>query len=124
MAIEEGCDTSVCLLNYRADGTTFWNQFFVAALRDGEGATVNYVGVQCKVGDDYARKVVAAQKKQIASLRAGPAAAAAAEPSRGVQPSRSQPSSNQTAPGTAPASAAAAPSAAAGAGARNDGTQI
>ncbi|CAM9553744.1 unnamed protein product, partial [Laminaria digitata] len=48
-AIEEGLDTSVCLLNYRADGTTFWNQFFVASLRDGGGATVNYVGVQCKV---------------------------------------------------------------------------
>jgi hypothetical protein len=32
--ISEGSDTSVCLLNYRADGTTFWNQFFVAALRD------------------------------------------------------------------------------------------
>jgi PAS domain S-box-containing protein len=32
--ISEGVDTSVCLLNYRADGSTFWNQFFVAALRD------------------------------------------------------------------------------------------
>ncbi|MEO1613750.1 MAG: hypothetical protein AAFU55_15555, partial [Pseudomonadota bacterium] len=33
--IAAGVDTSVCLLNYRADGTTFWNQFFIAALRDG-----------------------------------------------------------------------------------------
>ena len=48
-AIEEGLDTSVCLLNYRADGTKFWNQFFVASLRDGGGVTVNNVGVQCKV---------------------------------------------------------------------------
>lgn len=48
-AIEDGSDASVCLLNYRADSTTFWNQFFVAALRDGAGSTVNYVGVQCKV---------------------------------------------------------------------------
>jgi len=44
-----GEDTSVCLLNYRADGTPFWNQFFVAALRDSEGNIVNHVGVQCKV---------------------------------------------------------------------------
>lgn len=51
-AIDEGYDTSVCLLNYRADGTTFWNQFFVASLRDGKGDTVNYVGVQCKVGSE------------------------------------------------------------------------
>jgi PAS domain S-box-containing protein len=47
--ILEGVDTSVCLLNYRADGTPFWNQFFVAALRDAENNIVNYVGVQCEV---------------------------------------------------------------------------
>ena len=33
--IADGTDTAVCILNYRADGTTFWNHFFVAALRDG-----------------------------------------------------------------------------------------
>lgn len=44
-----GIDTSVCLLNYKADGTPFWNQFFVAALRDAEGEVVNFVGVQCEV---------------------------------------------------------------------------
>ena len=44
-----GTDVSVCLLNYRADGTTFWNQFFVAALRDGNNRIVNYVGVQVRV---------------------------------------------------------------------------
>ena len=43
--IEEGVDTSVCLLNYKADGTPFWNQFFVAALRDADNNVVNYVGV-------------------------------------------------------------------------------
>eukprot|EP00614_Pseudopedinella_elastica_P018339 CAMPEP_0172646164 /NCGR_PEP_ID=MMETSP1068-20121228/240100_1 /TAXON_ID=35684 /ORGANISM="Pseudopedinella elastica, Strain CCMP716" /LENGTH=348 /DNA_ID=CAMNT_0013460417 /DNA_START=167 /DNA_END=1213 /DNA_ORIENTATION=+ len=47
--IAEGSDTTVCLLNYRADGSTFWNQFFVAALRDGNKRIVNYVGVQCPV---------------------------------------------------------------------------
>lgn len=47
--VAEGRDISVCLLNYKADGTPFWNQFFVAALRDGDGSVVNYVGVQCEV---------------------------------------------------------------------------
>ena len=47
--VEEGTDMSVCLLNYRADGSTFWNQFFVAAIRDSGGVIVNYVGVQCEV---------------------------------------------------------------------------
>ena len=44
--VEMGADTSVCLLNYRADGTPFWNQFFVAPLRDLNGDVVYYVGAQ------------------------------------------------------------------------------
>nr|AML76512.1 putative LOV domain-containing protein [Mallomonas sp. BC-2016] len=47
--ITEGRDVSVCLLNYKADGSTFWNQFFVAALCGSDGQIVNYVGVQCEV---------------------------------------------------------------------------
>lgn len=47
--IIEGKDISVCLLNYKADGTPFWNQFFLAALKDDNGLIVNYVGVQCEV---------------------------------------------------------------------------
>mmetsp|Transcript_29835 Transcript_29835/g.40990 ORF Transcript_29835/g.40990 Transcript_29835/m.40990 type:complete len:371 (-) Transcript_29835:129-1241(-) len=56
--IEKGEDTTVCLLNYRIDGTTFWNQFFIAALRDGDGNVVNYLGVQCKVSEEYAKAFV------------------------------------------------------------------
>lgn len=47
--VAEGRDISVCLLNYKANGTAFWNQFFVAALRDADGSIVNFVGVQCPV---------------------------------------------------------------------------
>jgi PAS domain S-box-containing protein len=54
--IKEGIDTSVCLLNYKADGTPFWNQFFVAALRDAENNVVNYVGVQCEVSKAVVEK--------------------------------------------------------------------
>ena len=49
--VAAGEDTSVCLLNYKADGTPFWNQFCVAALRDADGTVVNYVGVQCEVNE-------------------------------------------------------------------------
>lgn len=56
-SIEDGTDMSVCLLNYRVDGSTFWNQFFIAALRDASGNITNYVGVQCKVSDQYAANV-------------------------------------------------------------------
>eukprot|EP00752_Nemacystus_decipiens_P002221 g2108.t2 len=48
----EGRDTSVCLMNYKADGTPFWNQFFVAALRDDTGKIVNFVGVQGEVQEE------------------------------------------------------------------------
>lgn len=63
-AIEQGNDMSVCLLNYRVDGTTFWNQFFIAALRDAEGEVTNFVGVQCKVSDQYAATVTKQQEEE------------------------------------------------------------
>jgi PAS domain S-box-containing protein len=42
-AVATGSDCTVCILNYKADGTPFWNQFFVAALRDADNCIVNYV---------------------------------------------------------------------------------
>jgi len=41
--IQTGADTTVCILNYKADGTPFWNQFFLASLRDSENNIVNFV---------------------------------------------------------------------------------
>mmetsp|Transcript_19429 Transcript_19429/g.27340 ORF Transcript_19429/g.27340 Transcript_19429/m.27340 type:complete len:605 (-) Transcript_19429:533-2347(-) len=63
-SIEDGSDMSVCLLNYRVDGSTFWNQFFIAALRDAAGNITNYVGVQCKVSDHYAANVCKKQEEE------------------------------------------------------------
>uniref|UniRef100_A0A7S1UBS4 LOV domain-containing protein n=1 Tax=Phaeomonas parva TaxID=124430 RepID=A0A7S1UBS4_9STRA len=45
-SINTGEEISVCLLNYKKDGSTFWNQFFITPLRDPVGNTVNFVGVQ------------------------------------------------------------------------------
>ena len=69
--VERGEDTTVVLLNYRADGSTFWNQFFIAALRDGEGDVVNYLGVQCRVSEDYARAFVKNEELAAAAAAAG-----------------------------------------------------
>ena len=44
-AIANGTDATTCILNYKADGTPFWNQFFVAALRDSDNCIVNYVSI-------------------------------------------------------------------------------
>jgi len=63
--IKDGVDTSVCLLNYKADGTPFWNQFFVGALRDAENNVVNYVGVQCEVSKAVVDKQMAELKNRI-----------------------------------------------------------
>jgi len=70
-SIEDGSDMSVCLLNYRVDGTTFWNQFFIAALRDAAGNITNYVGVQCKVSDQYAANVCKKQEEEDARAADG-----------------------------------------------------
>lgn len=47
--LAEGRDSSVCLINYTAQGRPFWNQLYVGALRDRDGRIVYYVGVQCEV---------------------------------------------------------------------------
>lgn len=73
-SIEDGSDMSVCLLNYRVDGTTFWNQFFIAALRDAAGNITNYVGVQCKVSDQYAANVCRQQEEDDNAAAAAAAA--------------------------------------------------
>lgn len=66
--VREGTDTSVCLLNYKADGTPFWNQFFVAALRDAENNVVNFVGVQCEVSKAVVEKHISEGKTPQSSL--------------------------------------------------------
>jgi len=45
-AVGNGSDAATCLLNYKSDGTPFWNQFFVAALRDVDNCIVNYVSFE------------------------------------------------------------------------------
>mmetsp|Transcript_22235 Transcript_22235/g.66755 ORF Transcript_22235/g.66755 Transcript_22235/m.66755 type:complete len:314 (+) Transcript_22235:198-1139(+) len=47
--VASGEDTTVTILNYKKDGTPFWNQLFVASLRDINKRVVNYVGVQIPV---------------------------------------------------------------------------
>lgn len=44
-AVAKGNDFSICVLNYKADGTPFWNQLFVAALRDTDNCIVNFVSL-------------------------------------------------------------------------------
>jgi len=48
-AIKEERQQSVNLLNYRKDGTSFNNEFFLSPLYDKDGKLVYFIGVQCSV---------------------------------------------------------------------------
>ena len=56
-SIVEGADCHVCLLNYRKDGTAFYNRLFMTALRDNKGRIKNYLGVQCQIDEERAHKI-------------------------------------------------------------------
>jgi len=47
--ISGGSDVSVTLLNYKKDGTSFWNSLFIASLMDSSGNIVNHISVQTEV---------------------------------------------------------------------------
>lgn len=48
-AIREGQPCVVELLNYRKDGTAFWNSVAISPVRDATGRVTNFVGVQTDV---------------------------------------------------------------------------
>ena len=45
-AIADGRETRVLLRNYRKDGTLFWNDFYLAPVRDDDGTLTHFVGIQ------------------------------------------------------------------------------
>src|SRR4051812_45206300 len=48
-ALEERSTVTTTLLNYRKDGTAFWNQLSISPVFDGAGQLVSFVGVQTDV---------------------------------------------------------------------------
>lgn len=50
-AIHNQEDAHVELMNYRKDGTPFWNSLFISPVRDGEGRVVFFFGSQIDVSD-------------------------------------------------------------------------
>ncbi len=48
-AIKEEQPITVELLNYRKDGTSFWNRLSITPVRDARGQTTHYIGVQSDV---------------------------------------------------------------------------
>jgi len=55
-AIDRREPVSVELLNYRADGTPFWNRVTIAPVEDGAGTVTNFIGFQEDVTDRVERE--------------------------------------------------------------------
>jgi diguanylate cyclase (GGDEF)-like protein/PAS domain S-box-containing protein len=62
-ALASGSEAYVTILNYRADGSTFWNEIALAPQRDEHGRLIQYLGVQ---KDVTARMRTEAQVKELA----------------------------------------------------------
>ena len=66
-AIREGRACAVELLNYRKDGTPFWNHLAISPVRDTRGTVTNFVGVQTDV---TVRRQLEAQLRQAQKMEA------------------------------------------------------
>jgi PAS domain S-box-containing protein len=54
------------LLNYRKDGTTFWNEVTISPVYDGEGRLANFVGVQADVTVRVLAERASAESRELA----------------------------------------------------------
>lgn len=61
-ALAERRPVTEVLLNYRRDGTAFWNQISISPVYDGNGELVNFVGVQ----SDVTERVIVEQERRAA----------------------------------------------------------
>jgi len=61
-AIEEDEPVTVEVLNYRADGTPFWNQVTIAPVYDDQGAVTHYVGFQNDITERKEAEALAKQR--------------------------------------------------------------
>lgn len=57
-AVTAGKDCRAVVLNYTKRGTPFWNELFIAPLKDASGRTVHFVGVQTAISADHAAKML------------------------------------------------------------------
>src|SRR6478735_4199853 len=69
-AIADERPVTVELVNYRKDGSPFWNQVHISPVRDGDGRLVHFVGVQVDI--TARRAAAAAQRRSTFLADAGP----------------------------------------------------
>lgn len=64
--LKSGAGAHVTILNYRKDGSTFWNDVRITPLKDSSGVTTHFVGVQTDVTDRYRTEQTLKQSEQSA----------------------------------------------------------
>ncbi len=70
-AIREEREATVQLLNYRKDGTPFWNRLSITPVRDAAGATTHFIGVQSDVtSEKQAQDALVAANQQLEAANA------------------------------------------------------
>ena len=74
LSISEARPSMVTLVNYRADGSTFWNSVSTAPVFDDDGSVIGFIGIQVDVTDS-----VLAQCEREIRLRAEQAGRISAE---------------------------------------------
>lgn len=73
-SIQEQRPSMITLVNYRADGSTYWNSVSTAPVFDDDGVAIGYIGIQVNVTDN-----VIAQREREERLREEHAARLVAE---------------------------------------------
>ncbi|MGM0570305.1 EAL domain-containing protein [Marinobacter sp.] len=51
LALREQTEVSVVLRNFRRDGTPFWNDLYLAPIRDEKGMVTHYIGIQNDISE-------------------------------------------------------------------------
>lgn len=64
-AIEEGHDVDVDLLNYRKDGTTFWNALYMSPVRDKDGIIRFFFASQLDVTERIEAQNIISEQKEL-----------------------------------------------------------
>jgi len=91
-SVREGRECTVQLLNYRKDGSPFWNRLSITPLRDEAGQVTHFVGVQSDVTDQKRGEAAlseANQRLKAVNQRMARDLEAAAEIQRSLLPSSS-----------------------------------
>jgi len=64
-SIAEGRSVTTELLNYRKDGSTFWNELHISPIRDDKGAVIYIFGSQRDVSERRAAQALAASEHRL-----------------------------------------------------------